>query len=420
MALLNKGNGSDGNAVVSANTNIHTTSLVGRGDPDMAAYSVSSLTSTGCTTSVAPDGIVAGDQILLISTQGPGDNAQIDNVGNWEILEVDDINGSNIDFVANKTKLYGNNGGDTNIGTGGTQCKVMIQRIPQYENLTIDNGYTLTGSAWDYAKYGVLCVMVSDTLTINGGISATSQGFRGGGQWNTAATNWWGGSYGRNQIYNQYNLGGGQGANGGSAGGGAYGTQGGGGASTYGDAPLIKVYLGSGGGGTYASYGERGGGIGAGTIMLFCGTLHSYGTITANGANGREGGGGGGSGGSILIQSGAIDLHSSTTNALGAYNAGKGRIAVYYSSLEGSVTSDPAAYTDSGLVLGYIISGTLSESAVVRVYNPDTYGLMATTSGEAGAYQVNIPAEGYYDVVAKAVSTGEMLAYGDVYSVEIT
>jgi len=82
MAQLNAGTGADGNATVSTNTNINTTSLVGRGYADMVAYNITAITTTGCTTSVAPDGIIVGDTILLISTQGPGDNSQVDNVGN--------------------------------------------------------------------------------------------------------------------------------------------------------------------------------------------------------------------------------------------------------------------------------------------------------------------------------------------------
>ena len=419
MALLNKGNGSDGNATVSVNTNLHTTSLVGRGYADMIAYSVTSLTDTGCTTSVVPNGIVAGDLILLINTQGPQDISQIDNVGNWEVLEVDGVNGSSIDFVVNKTKSYGNNGGDTNIGTGGTECRVMIQRIPQYENLTINNGYTLTGSVWDYYKYGVICVMVNDTLTVNGSINVSGQGFRGGGSSYVDGRHWYGGGHGRNQIRLSYNLGGGTGPVAGVAGnGGSYGTNGTGSSTTYGVADLTKIYLGSGGSGAYYSHAERGGGPGAGVVMLFCGTIHSYGTINAAGQGGLEPAGGG-SGGSILIQAGAVDLHSSTLTALGNYRAGKGRIAVYYNSLEGSVTSDPAAYTDDTLILGYVISGILSESAIVRVYDRDTYGLAASYSGTIGAYQVDVPASAYYDVIAKSEVNGAILGYGDVLSHEL-
>ena len=104
---------------------------------------------------------------------------------------------------------------------------------------------------------------------------------------------------------------------------------------------------------------------------------------------------------------------------MGNYRAGKGRIAVYYNSLEGSVTSDPAAYTDDTLILGYVISGILSESAIVRVYDRDTYGLAASYSGTIGAYQVDVPASAYYDVIAKSEVNGAILGYGDVLSHEL-
>ena len=587
MATLNAGSGADGNAIVSANKNISTESLVGRGYADMVPYQCTSVGANSCVTSAAPDGIVAGDEVLLINWQGISGNYF--NVGNYETFTVDNVNASTITFTANKTKYYGNldngasnicpgaggtatassttggsaanafngnsydpsywrtnpgasewikyqftetklvgrysivmsnwpepsphawtfegsndntnwtvldtksgytsgwvantpryfncdtavgeflyyrlnmtgfnNAGDliigeigmfenltdTNIGTGGTNQRVRVQRIPQYNNLTIDNGYTLTANdAWDTGTGGILFLRAAGTLLVNGSIDMTGRGYTGGynnysGQWyyrTGAGIN--GGPRsaikGSTSWFTTSNLGGG--ARGGwqgsfwscAAGGGygtagedgqdnayAYQTQGG---STYGEATLSKLFLGSGGGS-----GDENGGTGTirpdggGAIALFATTVDIYGSILCDGLQSDRNTqfqDGAGSGGSILIHAGTIYTRSSTFTAIGALgketnqpgsysggDGGDGRIAITYASLGDSLASvDPVPYTDDTLELPYAIEGTLSEACTLRVYD-SSWGFIKSQAASAGSYQIsNLPNPGPFFVIA--------------------
>jgi len=456
MTTLNAGSGADGNATVSADKNISTESLVGRGYADMIPYQCSSVGSSSCVASEAPNGIVAGDEVLLINWQGiSGDT---DNVGNYETFIVDSINVNTITFTASKTKNYGNTGGDTNIGTGGTNQRVRVQRIPQYNNLTIDNGYTLTANdAWDTSTGGILFLRAAGTLLVNGSISMTGAGYTGGynnysGSWyyRTGAginggprsalkstTSWWSTS----------NLGGG--ARGGHDGskwacgaGGGYGTvgedgddtdnvpetQGG---STYGEETLAKLFLGS-GGGSGEETGEESGDVladGGGAIAIFTTTLDVYGNILCDGQTSvpvpslQNQPGGAGSGGSILIHAGTIYTRSSTFTAIGAIgdttpqpgswkggDGGDGRIAISYASLGDNLSAvDPTPYTDSGLELPYKISGTASENCTVRVYN-SSWVFVTSEVVSAGAYEIsNLPNAGPFYVISESDTSGRNL-----------
>jgi len=67
---------------------------------------------------------------------------------------------------------------DTNLVNGydGTTQKIMVQRVPNYTNVTVNSGYTLTASAWDGTKGGVLLFKANGTLTVTGSISVDELG----------------------------------------------------------------------------------------------------------------------------------------------------------------------------------------------------------------------------------------------------
>lgn len=586
MATLNAGSGADGNATVAANKNISTESLVGRGYADMVPYQCTSVGANSCVTSATPDGIEAGDEVLLINWQGiSGDYF---NVGNYETFTVDNVNASTITFETNKTKYYGNldngvsnicpgaggtatastttqysaaaafdgntfspsywrtdpgasewlkyqftetktvgrysismsnwpepspsswtfegsnddinwtvldtrsgyttgwsihtpryfncetsngpftyyklnftgfnqlndliigevgmfeNLTDTNIGTGGTNQRVRVQRIPQYNNLTIDNGYTLTANdAWDTGTGGILFLRAAGTLLVNGSIDMTGKGYTGG--YNNYSEQWYyrtgagidGGPRavpkGSTSWWSTSNLGGG--ARGGwngtwsSAAGGGYGTAGEDGqdnaysyktqgGSTYGESTLSKLFLGSGGG-----TGDEIGGTGTirpdggGAIALFATTVDIYGSILCDGLQSDRNAqfqDGAGSGGSILIHAGTIYTRSSTFTAIGALgketnqpgsysggDGGDGRIAITYASLGDSLASvDPVPYTDDTLELAFNISGTASADCTVRIYDA-SWTFVKSQAVSAGAYQIsNLPSAGPFNVVS--------------------
>ena len=349
------------------------------------------------------------DNILLINLQG--DVANYGNVGNYEFLKIQSISDGIITFTTDIKKIYG----ATNSNSVLTGQSIIIQRVPQYSNVTINDGVTVTGNSWDGTKGGVIVMKANGTVTLNsgayGGGAISINGLAGA---NNAITRGGGGEYGGNghpgangSGYVGGGFGGGAGgircAPSGDVGGGgagaSYGTTGGAGGNTYcdpdaqpgatyGEQTLAKIYRGSGGGGGGSDTDGSlevgaGGGGGGGIVMLLGETLQVNGSISANGtkggnrsdANDGEGGaGGGGSGGSIYLIGNIIDLAGTisatggTASTGGAYSTtggagGSGRIAVYYTtSLSGTTT--PSAYSsqvsDAG---GYIYLAEVVETA---------------------------------------------------------
>jgi len=336
------GSGKDGDVTISGSVNLNTDIVAsGRSYPDMVAYNVSSVGASSCQTMATPNGIVSGDAVLLINLQGAG-STQVDNVGNYEIFIVDSVVNTTVTFKSNKTKLYGNNGGDSNLGVSPSKQRVMLMRIPQYNNLTIESGAELSGKSWDGTKYGVVACMVKNSTSVIGSV-VSPIGYRGTGDHDGESYGGFSGLGGGHRYWSN-GKGGGSGAyasnglpglNGGSPGGTAYGV-----------ADLSKIYFGSAGGAESSNRGGHGGGI----VLLFSKTLDVYGNISSNGTGGVNYGGSG-AGGSILLKSNKLAVYSSTIEALGAtrMNAGSnGRIAIYYNALMDSLSAvNPTPYTDS-------------------------------------------------------------------------
>jgi len=338
------GSGKDGDVTISGTVNLNTTAVAsGRTYADMVAYSVSTVGANSCQTTETPNGIEAGDAVLLINLQG-ANSSNIDNSGNYEVFIVDSIVSTTVSFKSRKTKFYGNNGGDSNIGTGATNNKVMLMRIPQYDNLTINSGATLTASDWNSQRYGTICIMCKTKATIIGSILA-SKGYSGrdgdGESYGGAANNNLGGGH---AIKTMEYGGGGAYANNGTK----YGP-GGAGGTAYGTADLSKLYFGSAGGAGHNTYdGGKGGGI----VAVFAKEFDLYGSIRSNGWTGQTLGGDG-AGGSVLIKSNKITMHSGQITAPAATggtpaDGSVGRIAIYYNALMDSLSNvNPTPYTDS-------------------------------------------------------------------------
>ncbi len=379
---VNYGSGKDGAIVVSGVANINTANMIGgrvcAQGGDAVNYSVTALTPNSATVTPAPavpSCLTVGDEVLLINLQGiSGDSV---NVGNYEALIIQAVAGGTVTFNTNKIKNYGNGGGDANIGISVGNQRVMLQRVPNYSDVTINGGGTLTANAWNAvapntmgAKGGVLFFRSSGVFTNNGVVNVTALGYRGGApaSYDGESIKYTGGglisplaSAGYYPPAVPANDGGGGGHSGawyGSPGGGGYGTSGangvlgpppyynyGSGGSTYGDINLSKLFLGSGGGDTYATYyGGNGGGI----IAIFGRTINSAGLIQSNGGNSPAGcvagtysyGAAAGSGGSVLVAGGTVNIGAGLTLATGGlpyagcqYNGGAGgagRVTVYY------------------------------------------------------------------------------------------
>jgi hypothetical protein len=434
MAQLNAGNGIDGNATDSVGTNLSTTSLVGRPYADMIAYNCSSIGGNSAVTTATPNGVAEGDEVLLICIQGTSTN--YNNVGNYETFRVASVVGSTVTFDDSVTKLYGDNGVNTNMGTGINNVKVMLQRIPNYADFTVDIGVTTTCDTWALPKGGVFFVKASGTATINGTINMSEKGYKGGLTQNTASkpVGEQGESYNKLGITTYArNLGGGGGGihSDHDGAGGGYGTAGQNsgasssptsqGGSTYGVADLSKLYLGSGGG--YGYLGTRGGHAG-GIIALIATTLHVYGTITTAGGDASPVAtrGGGAAGGSLMIQAGALYTHASTIRANSTSNSGPtgnggdGRAALYYNTLGDSLVAIlPTPYVDDALEMPYNISGVTTEDGIVYVLD-SAMSNIAQGNVTAGAYEIlNLPSAGPFYVVGVPTDTEiEALIYRDI------
>jgi len=339
---------------------------------DAVAYSVTGLTATQATlASAISDGCLAiGDEVLLINLQGTA--SATTNVGRYELLTVVSVSGSTVQFGATKINSYGSGASDdADIGTGAGQQRVMLQRVPAYTAMTVDPTGTLTASAWNGMKGGVLAFRSFGPVNVGGTISMDGAGFRGGPRpTDTFGNGYQGESYGgfgaREQTANLGGGGAGRGevcaTHGSSGGGGGHrlagsnGTTGctGNGGGLYGVADLTRIYLGSGGGSggndNVLFDNPQGGlgGAGGGIIMILADQINITGAVRARGLGGQgdnaagcfgsqttwcwdySGPGGGGAGGSIKLTTAStgltVDVSGGVGGLGGTTNGGAGAL----------------------------------------------------------------------------------------------
>ncbi|MFH1547092.1 MAG: hypothetical protein ABIC57_01245, partial [bacterium] len=290
------GNGSDGACTVSSNMNIHTQSCVGRANGDAVDFSVTSSVSAGSNTvilSSSPTGLAVGDEILIINLFSTTQDGS--NVGKYDTAY---ITGIDVNTLTLDRELEN--------GYDGTTQKIIVQRVPQYTNVTVDEGYSWTPSVWNGTKGGVLFFRASGTVTISGTISAVGKGYSGG----TAGAN-----YGSNSTCGLGSIANvGKGGYGGRVYTGDYNgyagvTSGGGG----GGIGVASSPLGSGGSGTI-NIGASGGGAGGAAYER---------SSSSSGYGGGGGGGGHGTGGY-----GGQVLNNGTATNGSDESSGAGRTAV--------------------------------------------------------------------------------------------
>jgi hypothetical protein len=416
------GSGGDGSVTISGASNINT-NVLGSGRSTYADGISTTVTANPTGTSItvtSTTGFAANDEIILINLQGA--SGDTDNVGNYEFLEIDSVpNSTTLNLKASIQKSYD--------GNSFSNQKVIVQRVPQWTSVTINNGGSLTANDWSGSSGGVLVFRATGTVTVNSGgnINVNARGYRkGNGVTGNRVYGWQAESYAGTGSQDITNNGGGGGGGdctvngsdycGEGGGGGGYGTAGTHGSygascggsrpqanagSTYGIADLTKICLGSGGGGGYndedAYLGTSGtGGDGGGIIMIFANTITVSGAIEAKGDDGGtyttdcsdNGSGGGGAGGSIYLWANTATLGTNLVKATGGAggssscgdgpwhgaggDGGKGRIRVDASSLSGS--ADPSPYTTGS---DPVRSGTYSSKCVTDTVAGD--GARATS-----------------------------------------
>jgi YD repeat-containing protein len=230
-----------------------------------------------------------------------------------------------------------------------------IDGTKNYKSIYVANGATLTVTPWDGSSGGQLVINCAGEVKIDGTITASSAGYRGGTATSDSGRPGEGpgaGGGGGGERPGRYGPG--------SGGGGSYGTlgsngssggmgNGGGRGEIYGDAELNTLFMGSGGGAGGAMQGSRGSnaGAGGGAIKILAQSITIAGNLSANGANGSSNGattGGAGSGGSIWLIAENISINGSVTAKGGTFGArgGDGRIRLDYTTLTGA--TDPIAY----------------------------------------------------------------------------
>ena len=295
---MDTGTGADGALAPAGTFNLNTDTSGGRSYADGIAYQVNAPADAASSVTrfngadLLSNGIVNGDEVLLINMQGAsGDHA---DKGNYEILKVQSVTVSTITFTASISKSYD--------GTTAANQKVVVQRVPNYTSVTLDSTDSLTASAWDGlaaptppAGYSTGIVVLRATGTVSvvatASITVAGLGYRGGagiasdGGNNGESYDGQNGKGGGNDA--QGTLGGGAGENKtsgnttgtrGGGGGGGETTDGGGGGVGYG-----------GGGGAGGGYAGGGGGGGGGSDSV----VYDSGPGGAGGTTGDSAGGGG-------------------------------------------------------------------------------------------------------------------------------
>lgn len=341
------GDGSDGSITINSSKNLNTDDIStadGDSTADGVVSAVSDIDNNDVTVNSA-SGFSAGDKVLLINMQGS--SSKYANVGTYEFLEIDSINSNEIIFTSNVQNTYGENNNSSLSGQ-----LIVLQRVPEYTDVTIQNNGVLTSSTWNGGRYGVLAFYVSGTLDVQSGgkidvdaigsrpgsgeSSNNRDGRRGEGEQgghNTRTTSALGTAGGGGD--GNKDIGGGDTiASGGGGGGHAingtdgeyydsyWGSVNNNGVSVGTQDLSNNIFMGGagGGGGTDDNGGEssRGGGAGGGIVIIYANTLTINGNIYTRGEDGDittwcsdDGCGGGGAGGSILMVSNTATLGSS-------------------------------------------------------------------------------------------------------------
>ncbi|MGH9802200.1 MAG: DUF11 domain-containing protein, partial [Blastocatellia bacterium] len=125
--------------------------------------------------------LTAGDLIMVVQMSG----ASIDTGNTVNYGQVTNLNNAGRHEFVTVNKVQGNTI-TINPPCGGLRFsytasgKAQIIRVPQYNNLTINSGASLTAPAWNGVIGGIVVVHVQTNAIINGTVEASGIGFRGG------------------------------------------------------------------------------------------------------------------------------------------------------------------------------------------------------------------------------------------------
>ncbi|KAA3650133.1 MAG: DUF11 domain-containing protein [Proteobacteria bacterium] len=186
--LLQAAPGLDGDVTISTNTTINeyaqVTNIVNAANIVVTVNNINNLNDSQGIYSNA--NLSPGDRIMLYQAQGANysvanDNSAaygaftLGNAGRYEIHEVLSVSGNDI-VVAEQGNLCFSNQLIYSFDASNTQ----VIRIPQFNNLTINAGVTVTATPWNGLVGGVLAMDVAGNLIVNGSLDVSGFGFRGG------------------------------------------------------------------------------------------------------------------------------------------------------------------------------------------------------------------------------------------------
>jgi uncharacterized repeat protein (TIGR01451 family) len=171
--------GKNGNVTLSAATTIANEYTALTADATAGSPVLTVASNTLNTNSRFAEVLAPGDLVLIIQMQGAtidatdaasyGTVTAYNNAGRSEVAEVQSVSGTTGITLACSLKY-------SYSATGRAQ----VVRLPRYATLTLSAGATLTGAAWNGTVGGVVAAEVLNGTTINGTVSATGLGFRGG------------------------------------------------------------------------------------------------------------------------------------------------------------------------------------------------------------------------------------------------
>lgn len=157
---FNFGTGLDGDLHVSGERNLF-------GDYIHASRVVSMGVSEVHVDTSAPR-LARGDEVLLIALKGVASVA-----GNWEFKKVASVRGSHVTFEEPVRRLYG---ATTNQDLTGQH--VVLQYVPQFNDVTVTEGGRLTVTSYASQGTGVLAMRARGTVRLAGDLDASGVGLK--------------------------------------------------------------------------------------------------------------------------------------------------------------------------------------------------------------------------------------------------
>lgn len=295
---------------------------------------------------VSSDGFGAGDLVLVHDSQGAG-------AGRWELATLAGVQAGQLALTAPLINDY------------PSSDRAQAVRVPQYSDVHVAAGATLSAPAWDGQTGGILALAATGTVAVDGTIDMSGRGYRGARHDASCpmTIECVAGVAGESPLgpgamgpaANASGGGGGEAGDCNLGGGGGYGTAGRtgpglGSNATCSSAPVThdgaagavagepdlssRLLFGGAGGeggadndGSAPGAGGSGGGIVvllAGSVRVGAGALHSDGARGGDGSGSScssacgEGGGGGGAGGAVFVVAGSASLGSGQVTARGA------------------------------------------------------------------------------------------------------